>query len=266
MLATTRQDQIKRIIFDEKQVSVGHLAQLLEVSEETIRRDLRALEEEGILTRRYGGAVLAERVTRQTSNKELQDVFAKNKELIAETALPLVKNGDCLFIDSSTTNIYLCRKLIEANLNLTIITNAVPIMALAADAPSMHLIGIGGNLDPVQQCFCGPSAEASLANYYADKAFLSCRSLSIEEGASDSDVSVAQVKRLAIARSASAYLIVDHSKLDSISLVHICALSDVSAVVTDRAVPERWERWCADHAVQVFSPERPPARSEETVD
>lgn len=257
MLASTRQDRIKRIIFDEKKVSVTALAELLEVSEETIRRDLRTLEEQGILTRKYGGAVLADRVTRQTSNRELEDVFAESKELIASTALPLVKNGDCLFIDSSTTNIYLCRQLIAANLNLTVITNSVRIMALVAEAPHVRLIGIGGNFDPIQQCFCGPGAESALSGYYADKAFLSCRSLSLVEGASDSDASVAEIKRLAIARSSESVLTVDHSKLDSISLVHVCDLADVNAVVTDRTPSETWTRWCAEHAVHLYSPEHP---------
>lgn len=257
MLASTRQDRIKHIIFDEKKVSVTALAELLDVSEETIRRDLRVLEEEGILIRKYGGAVLADRVTRQTSNRELREVFAESKELIANTALPLVKNGDCLFIDSSTTNLYLCRKLIETNLNLTVITNAVAIMSLVAEAPSIRLIGIGGNFDQVSQSFCGPNAEASLSTYYADKAFLSCRSLSLTEGASDSDASVAHIKSLAIARSQTAFLTVDHSKLGSISLVHVCDLTDIAAVITDREPSDEWTRWCADHAVKLYSPERP---------
>lgn len=263
MLATTRQDKIKRIIFDEKRVSVTALAQLLEVSEETIRRDLRVLEEEGILVRKYGGAVLADRVTRQMSNRELRDVFAESKELIARTALPLVKNGDCLFIDSSTTNIYLCRKLIEANLSLTVITNAVAIMGLAAEAASMRLIGIGGNFDPISQSFCGPDADAALKGYYADKAFLSCRSLSLNEGASDSDLSVAHLKALAISRSSAAYLAVDHSKFDSISLAHVCDLTDVSAVISDRMPAHEWLGWCRDHGVQFHCPELPVSANED---
>lgn len=257
MLASTRQEQIKRLIFDEKRVTVSSLSQLLEVSEETIRRDLRVLEEEGILIRKYGGAVLADRVTRQTSNRELRDVFAECKEAIAETTLPLIKNGDCLFIDSSTTNIYLCKKLIEANLNLTVITNAVAIMSLCSDAPHVNLIGIGGNFDAISQSFCGPNAESSLRGYYADKAFLSCRSLSLEEGASDSDPSVAHIKALAISRSSSSFLTIDHSKLDSISLVHVCNLGDVTGVITDCQPSQKWLQWCSEHAVQLLCPEFP---------
>lgn len=257
MLASTRQERIKHMILDKKRVTVTALAQLLEVSEETIRRDLRTLEEQGILIRKYGGAVLVDRVTRQTTNRDLRDVFVKHKELIAETALPLIKQGECLFIDSSTTNLYLCQKLIDANLNLTIITNAVSIMNMLCDVKRIRLIGIGGNFDIASQSFCGSGAEKSLFDYYADRVFFSCRSLSRQEGVSDSDPAVASIKALAIKRSAEAYLTIDHSKFDSISLAHVCDFTDLKGVITDHAPSDEWRRWASEHAVRIFSPEHP---------
>ena len=95
MLAAVRQEQIKDIILNEKTVSVVRLSELFSVSEETIRRDLNVLEEEGVLIRKHGGAIVANRVLSEVNNNVLERVFVENKQKIALQSRRFIKSGDC---------------------------------------------------------------------------------------------------------------------------------------------------------------------------
>ena len=97
MLGALRKEKIKSILFNDKVVSVSALAERFQVSEETIRRDLTALEEEGVLVRKHGGAILANKVLGDPATHVLQNVFVENKEKIAAVCKPFIQPRDCLF-------------------------------------------------------------------------------------------------------------------------------------------------------------------------
>ena len=142
MLGALRKEKIKSILFNDKVVSVSALAERFQVSEETIRRDLTALEEEGVLVRKHGGAILANKVLGDPATHVLQNVFVENKEKIAAVCKPFIQPRDCLFFDSSTTAYYVCKEM--PDVELTVLTNSLSILNLLAPREKINLIAVGG--------------------------------------------------------------------------------------------------------------------------
>ena len=134
MLGALRKEKIKSILFNDKVVSVSALAERFQVSEETIRRDLTALEEEGVL----GGAILANKVLGDPATHVLQNVFVENKEKIAAVCKPFIQPRDYLFFDSSTTAYYVCKEM--PDVELTVLTNSLSILNLLAPREKINLI------------------------------------------------------------------------------------------------------------------------------
>ena len=142
MLAVERRAQIEQIITETKSVLVVDLAKQFDVTTETIRGDLLKLEKQGILVRTYGGATLAESSGPDLGFKERDTVNAEAKQRIAQRAAEMIRNGETIFLDASTSALYLARNIKEKR-SLTVITNAAGVMAELADCENIRLICTG---------------------------------------------------------------------------------------------------------------------------
>lgn len=247
MLAITRRNEIKNIIQDKKSVTVAEMSKLFSVTEETIRRDLKHLEEEGILTRTYGGAFIQDGVENNVDLNLRKSIYIQNKEAIAYCCRNLIRNGDSLFIDSSTTALALAKHI--SDMHLTVTTNSLLVIKELCDKPNIRLICLGGNYSSVDQAFCGLSTNQMLKNYYFDKAFVSCRSLSMESGITDSIESVAGIRQIAIQRSKEVCVIADFSKFNHTSFVHICDFKDIDYLISDFIPTDDWLNFLSSHHV-----------------
>lgn len=252
MLAAVRQEQIKNMVLNDKVVSVVKLSELFSVTEETIRRDLNVLEEEGILIRKHGGAIIANKVLSGVNNNTLEKVFVENKHKIAVQCKRFIKNGDCLFFDSSTTAYHVCKEI--ADMKLTVLTNSLSVMNLFSDKEHITLIGAGGTLSKSRNCFIGRNAVNFLRSYHVDKAFFSCRSISMEEGITESNDDVAETKQVVIKRANQVFLIADHSKFNKVSFTQICDFDDIDDIITDRPLPGEWQQFARDRRIRLWDP------------
>ncbi|MGO5051659.1 DeoR/GlpR family DNA-binding transcription regulator [Lachnospiraceae bacterium LCP25S3_G4] len=238
MLAITRKNKIKDIITERKSITVTELSKQFEVTEETIRRDLKTLEDENFLTRTYGGAFIQSGVENNVTLAIREVAYTESKEIIANQCRQLINNGDSIFLDASTTALFVAKAI--RDMRLTVVTNSLLILDQLADCENIRLVSIGGTLSRDYKAFNGNTAVQSLKNYFVDKCFMSCRSLCIDNGVTDSTEGLAAVRHALIEHSNALYIIADYSKFDRTSFLHICGFDVVTGIITDRPLSEDW--------------------------
>lgn len=250
MLAITRKSQIKDIVLEKKSVSVSELAARFSVTEETIRRDLKALEDEGFLTRTYGGAFIQDGVENEVDLNIRETVYEDSKRVIAEKALELIHNGDTIFLDNSTTAFFIAKAI--QDMNLTVLTNSLLIVDFLSKHKNIRVICIGGQLNHKSMSFIGRSTQMVLGYYFVDKAFISCRSLSLQHGITDSNEDSAAIRQSLLNRSNKVYIIADYSKFNKTSFVNICDYSAIDGIITDYPFTDEWITLLTENNVEIY--------------
>ncbi len=250
MLAITRKAKIKDIILEKKSVVVSELADFFSVTEETIRRDLKTLEDEGFLIRTYGGAFIQDGVQNEVELSIRETAYTESKQLISAKCKELIHNGDSIFLDASTTALFIARAI--KDMRLTILTNSLKVINLLTDCPDIRLISIGGTYSPGSMSFTGRSALQSLENYYVDKTFMSCRSLSQVHGITDSNEGMSEIRQKLLTRSNNIYVVADHSKFDKTSFINICNFNSITGLLTDKQLDQEWVKFLADNNVTYY--------------
>ena len=245
MLPVTRRQKIKEYVQEKKSATVLALAAMYNVTDETIPPDLKALEKEGALMRTYGGAFLQTGVENLVEADLRAGIYVDNKKRIAAICRGLIQNGDALFLDNSTTCFYIAQAV--EDMRLTIVTNSLTIMNQLAPKENLRLICTGGVFSHSEKAFYGATTVNTLLEYYVDKAFISCRSLSIEHGITDSMERWNRVRQAAVERSKETYLVADFSKFNETSFMRLCGFDSVAAIITDKPLGEEWHtamsRW-----------------------
>lgn len=253
MISVNRLDYITNQLTVKKFVSVEELSQTLTVSGETIRRDLKILEEKGVLKRTYGGAYL-EGSTKSDVNVEVRkSILLPNKEQIAILCCQFIHPDDTIFLDSSTTSLEIAKRITQ--LPITVITHSLLIINFLSNYRNIRLMTLGGVLDTVNMCSTGKIALDDVSGLYARKGFISCRSVSMRYGVMDSNEQIAQVRTAAIQNCHRRYLVADHTKFGNTSLYKIADFNSFDAVVTDEGLPEKWAQFFEETEIPVFYPE-----------
>lgn len=238
MLASVRRKAIYDEIRERKSASVANLAKQFSVTEETIRRDLKTLEAERLVTRSHGGAFIQEGVENSIDASILIGAYVDEKRVIARRARRLISNGDTIFLDSSTSAYWLAEEI--KDMRLTILTNNLSIINLLSKSPSIRLVSIGGIYSSEANSFYGEIALSSLDSHYLDATFFSCRSISLDNGITESTERWMTLRREAIRRSNHSYVLADHTKFGRTSFLRICGFDAVGAIVTDEALEPEW--------------------------
>ena len=250
MLAVARKNKIKNMITEKRSVSVAELSKTFEVTEETIRRDLKALEKDGFLVRTYGGAYIQDDTDNQIPFQISEEKYVDSKAAIAKACLPIVQEGDSIFLDSSATSFYVCKAI--QHMHLPVVTNSLVIIEHLHDCSNIRLICTGGFLSREKKAFFGKIAAQSLNSFYIDKAFFSCRSISIKQGITDSSEDIGILHQKLIERCDKVFLIADFSKFDKASFLHVCDFDNLTAIVTDKCLPNNWKDFLQKKNVKVI--------------
>jgi DeoR family transcriptional regulator of aga operon len=218
-------------------VDVAELAAALGVSGATVRRDLQSLSRSQLLVRTHGGAV-ANEVGDEVPTRVKAALRLPEKRRIGRAAAELVHDGAVVGMTGGTTALELARAL-SARRGITIVTNAINIANELVGHAGLRLVVIGGI---VRQSYelVGPAAEAMLANYHLDIAFIGVDGLTPEEGCTTYDELEAQTDLAFLRRSRRSVVITDSSKIGRVTFARISLLSGVTDVVTDQgAQPEQ---------------------------
>ena len=250
MLAITRQKTILELIKERHSVNVTDLAENFCVTNETIRRDLKALEEDGELTRTHGGAYITEGVCNNIDVSMRAVIRKQEKERLAKKCVDLIATGDSIFLDSSTTEWFIARQVIDKH--ITVLTHSLKIADILSESKTVNLIVVGGNYVSKSMSFSGNLTEQSLKSYFVDKAFISCRTVSMTNGVTDSNEDSSVPRQIMLRRCKSAYLVVDHTKLDGISFLQICDVADLTAIICDEKLPQNWLSYLSSVGVEAI--------------
>ena len=235
-LARQRRLEILSELEDRGSVRVAILAERFSVAEETIRRDLDKLSEEGRVARTHGGALSIRNQRFDLPAAVRRNTLAAEKQRIAYQALSHIKEHDVLAFDASTTVLELA--CILPDMPLTVITYGIDAARLLADRSQIQVICTGGELDVQSTCLLGPIAEESLSRFTINRAFFSCKGVDLERGCSEASVAHASIKRLLMQLSSQSYLMVDHSKFGVRSMAYSGSVYDVDFLITDEATDQ----------------------------
>ena len=218
---------------------MSELSQLYDVSEETIRRDLEKLVNEGVAIKSYGGAVINENANLEVPFNIRKNYNVIGKQKIAEQIAAMVKDGESLMLDASSTAVYIAKALKEKK-NLTVITNSIEIIVELMDMPEWKVLSTGGLSREGSFALVGPQTDKMLKSYHVDKAVISCKGFDLESGITDSDELHANNKITMLGAAGKKILAVDKSKFDKTAFTAIGALDDITTVVTDEEPDRRW--------------------------
>ena len=216
-------------------VEVQQLAGELDVTPETVRRDLTALERMGLLRRVHGGAVPVEHIGYEPALAQREHVLAAEKDRIAEAALDELPDGGSVLIDAGSTTVRLAGML-PADREMVVVTHALPVATALAALPLVTLHLIGGTVRRRTLAAVGTWAEQALGDIRVDVAFLGTNGLTVEDGLSTPDLAEAAIKRALVAAAARTVVLTDHSKIGRTELAVVAPLSRVDTVVTDSGV------------------------------
>lgn len=235
MLTAERRQYILERLRLEGKVVASELSAALEVSEDTIRRDLRELAEAGQLQRVHGGAL--PRSPAIASYEVRQSQATSAKAAIAQAALQLIRDGQVIMLDGGTTTLQVAQQL-PRGLRATVITNSPPIAEILADHPCVELVLIGGRLFKQSRVAVGAAATEAIRLVRADLCMLGVCSLHPEAGISVTDLEEAATKRAMIAVSAEVVALADAEKLGTVAPYLVGPIGELTHLVTEREVPE----------------------------
>jgi DeoR family L-fucose operon activator len=233
-----RIQRILTIIREKGSARTDELAGSLGVSMVTVRRDLKHLQEAGRIVIGYGFVKLLESDLTESAdfNKRLSS-NREEKQKLAVAAIQFVEEGDVIFLDESSTCYVLALNLIRSFNNLHIITNAVHTLQALSRSRGFTVESSGGSLQYGFNSLVGPRAEETLRSIYANKFFFSCRAFKLREGTFELSPFSASIKRIMLENSEENYLLMDHTKLGTISPFPFAKTQEIHNVITDRDQP-----------------------------
>ncbi|GAA1155205.1 hypothetical protein GCM10009577_91920 [Streptomyces javensis] len=213
-------------------VSLRELARVVQTSEVTVRRDVRALEAEGLLDRRHGGAVLPGGFTRESGFPQKSHLATAEKTAIADLAAGFVEEGEAVVVGAGTTTQELARRLARVP-GLTVVTNSLLVAQALAHANRVEVVMTGGTLRGSNYALVGSGAEQSLQGLRVSRAFLSGSGLTAERGLSTSNMLSASVDRALVQAAAEVVVLADHTKLGSDTMFQTVPTDVITRLVTD---------------------------------
>src|SRR5437899_4641974 len=237
-----RRDRISRLIEANGRASVAQLSRLLSVSEATVRKDLAVLEGERRLLRTHGGATAGGAAAPgMRSRGELafevrERLQVAEKAAIGRAAAELVKDGDSIGLDASTTALHVARQLKTRN-ELTVLTNGIRIAAELAGLPGITVLMPGGVLRWEAFSLVGEWGAAMLSRVHIQTAFVGAVGFTLDHGLTDVNCGEAEFKRLLVAAARDVVAVIDHTKWDRVTVTAFCPADRLDLVITDLGAP-----------------------------
>ncbi len=226
-----RQEQILSVLEKRKSISVKLLAQLLYVSEPTVRRDLENLQQQGKVQRTHGGVVL-----RKVSDTEIPLMYREDqnndaKKTIAEKAVKHIRDGDVIFLDASSTVSYLIPHLKKFR-DLLVVTNS-PKTSIRLGEHNIKNYCTGGQLLMHSVAYVGSETEKFVSKINADLFFFSSRGYTEEGRITDSSESEAAVKKAMLQNAEKSYYLCDSSKRNKKYAFNVCTTKELAGIITE---------------------------------
>lgn len=248
-LKALRQDAIRRHLYKHGPTKIGPLADAVQTSLATLRRDLTELEGRGVLDRVHGGAALARGSTQEVSFESREHHNLDAKRSIADHAHGLLRPHSTCFFDSSTTILQLARRLRLEPLPVTVFTNGLAIAQALLGLARVEVVLLGGRLRHENASVVGPEAEAMVGRLWFDQAFLGVGAVAGDGSVYGVDMAEASLNAATFGRAAEGHLLADSSKFGLTATYTVMRLGPNTRVVTDAGLAPEWRerilRWDA---------------------
>ena len=254
-----RQETILSEVYSKGRVMVKGLVECLEVSEATVRRDLKSLADSGEIDLTSGGGTLPRPTDFSFHSKGMRNI--KAKRVVGRLAAGLVHDYDQILMDSGTTCFQMVPHL-KRKRGLTIIANSTR-LSMELDSQGIRVIMLGGQYRPDRMDTVGPIAARTLKDLRGYTAFVGADALSMDFGLMASDVESADIYALAVKNSSEAVLLADSTKFLSTSLYKIVDFSEIVRVVTDKRPSEDWMSFLDEQGVSLICPDEETEQEEQ---
>lgn len=243
MLIIERQQRLLDYLRQQQAADLDTLVDVLGVSGSTVRRDLDALERQGLIERTHGGAVYRGQRQHPVALDERMKEHVQQKRAIGRAAAAMIEPNMTLLLDGGST-VYYCAEQVTAR-PLQVVTNSLTIANLFADDERVELILIGGELYPRTGVMTGPIATSCLAELHADIMLFSVAGI-YENEAYNLNIDQADVEKVMLRQAARSVLLMDSAKFGRKSLARVCSVKDVELIITDGDIRDRWRKRLGD--------------------
>lgn len=238
MLAIERRHAIVRIVNEQGSATHAQLAALFDVSSETVRKDLVALEKDGLLARTHGGAIRAgDRPVIAPLRERQKDHITQKRELCGY-ALRFIRNGDTLALDEGSTAAELAKLLVCTFNHLTIATASLEVFGILRENPGFKLILCGGEFIRDELSFSGMLTIATIRSLHFDKAFIFPSGISARYGIMDMNDSFITIQQAFIERADSVFILAYSDRFSQSSSIKLTDLRQDFTYITDSSLPE----------------------------
>ncbi len=253
MLTLERQNEIIEILTTSKSATVEELASELFVSSATIRRDLKSMEKQGLIKRSHGGAMLFKSSSEETAFALREQENTQAKRTIARLAVKLIKNGDSVFLDSSSTTGYTI-PLLDTFEYLSVITTGLRNALLLSQTNKIKVFIAGGEIQNHSNSITGTDTMDFISRINADIAIISCTGISLD-GMSDASIEQAKLKQQMRKNSAKIAVLCDSTKFDKVFLCKDFDFSEIDYLITEKTPPIEYVERIAGTKCKIITPE-----------
>ena len=233
------QEERQAVILDRARargrVDVAELAADFEVTPETVRRDLSALERHGLLRRVHGGAIPVERLGFEPGLQTRDATMASEKDRIARAALAELPAEGAILLDAGTTTARMA-EMLPTDRELTVVTNALPIAMALSARPNLNVLTVGGRIRGRTLAMVDPWALRVLSETYVDVAFMGTNGISVQRGLTTPDVAEAATKRAMIRAARRVVVLADRSKVGNDCFARFGELDEVETLISDEGL------------------------------
>ncbi|MGM0874523.1 MAG: DeoR/GlpR family DNA-binding transcription regulator [Bacillota bacterium] len=238
MFAPERRKRIMDMLNEHQRVTIKDLSTEINVSEATLRTDLTKLEEDGLLKRTHGGAMLNDHIDSENSFSTRERKNKDEKTAIAKKAIELISNGQCIMLDASSTALELARILADMNIRLTVVTSGIKTALELNDHPDITVILLGGIVKRGSHSLEGSLGVNILNQIHIDIMFTSANGFSLESGLTDFSVYEVELKKAMVNASKKVIALLDHTKINKNSIASFASIEQINGIITDGDITE----------------------------
>lgn len=254
MLAKERQDKILSIIQTQNSIRIADIIRDFRVSHETARRDLDTLQDQNLIKRVHGGAVLADdapilNTIPESTSKSTKSSMAE-RVAIGKAAAAMIKDGETVFLSVGLT-VQQVAKALRKRKGITVLTNSVLVLNELLNT-DIQVYVLGGSVNNSENNIEGDLALQTLSNFYVDISFISAGGISQDMGISDYSLEVAKLNRHIIERSKKSVLLAHSKKFGKTCLSIVCPLNDVQTVITDSTLSESDRDYILENDIELI--------------
>lgn len=253
MLAKTRHEKIRGILHTEGAVTTARLMREFDVSIETVRRDLLALEQAGCLRRVHGGALTVNEMMPYRTLESRNKTQNTQKDELCRNAVQFIQEGDYISIGTGSTPIHFARILRQTFHQLTVVTYSYGVFEELKDVPGFEIILVGGRLHRDEEAFAGPFTQEMYSRLYVQKSFVFPSAISLEHGCGSYEQMLFPLQHMALQHCDQAYILADSSKFERKALYKVDDMRPEYIYVTDSQLPAELVRLYEENGLNVVT-------------